>query len=91
MTGMRAIGTVLGTIWLILSVFIGAGNAYYNGRAKQRVPRDIPEASAAEYDRGYRSSYGADDEYYRERRRERDGVNIDTDSARPMVDLRPSS
>jgi len=88
MAGMKAIGMVLGTMWLLLMIVIGAGNAYYDGRTRQTVPRDIPEASADDYDRGYRPSYN--DEYDRERRREREGVHIEPDSARPMVDVRPS-
>jgi hypothetical protein len=88
MSGLKAIGMVLGGLWLVLMILIGAGNAYYDRRDRPQVERDIPEASDADYSAGYRPSY--DDEYYRERRREREGVNIDTDSARPMVDVRPS-
>jgi hypothetical protein len=88
-SGLKAIGMVFGGLWLFLMMIIGAGNAYYKKRAQQHhVPRDIPEASYDDYRRGYRAS--ADDDYDREYRRAREGVHIDSGSAKPMVDVDPS-
>jgi hypothetical protein len=88
MSGLKAIGMVLGGLWLVLMILIGAGNAYYDKRARQAVPRDIPEASDDEYRAGYRPS--DNDEAERDYRRRREGVTIESGSARPMVDVDPN-
>jgi hypothetical protein len=89
MSGLKAIGMVFGGLMFLLMMFVGAGTAYYKERARQEaVQRDIPEASAEEYSRGYRGNRAEID---REIEREAEGVHIDTDSARPMVDVDPAN
>jgi len=77
---------VMMTLWLLF----GAGVSWVAWKARNDLATSSSESARADNymdddEANGRPSYY--DEYDRERRRERDGVRIDTDSAKPMVDL----
>ena len=94
MAGLRAIGMVFGILYFLFVVIVGGGLTWVSMKASDdiasmdnssdRAEREEERQRRAYYrDRGY---YGSD-EWERERRRERDGITIDSDSTEPMVDL----
>ncbi len=89
MAGLKSIAFVFGGLLFVLVLLLRAGNAYYDRRDRPTVPRDIPEATEADYQAGSSSSYDYDrrDERRRERARRREGVTIEPGSTRPMVDV----
>ena len=89
MAGLRAIGMVFGMLWLLFVLVVGFGGTYLDHQlhsAPESVSNVDDTADRSDRDR-YTSQH---DEWEREIDREREGVHIDTDSTRPMVDPDPS-
>jgi hypothetical protein len=88
-SGLKAIGMVFGLLWLIFIVGFGAlmsepGQRWAASGIADAADNQMTEETS---ETDARPQYSG--EYERARRRERDGVDIDSGSARPMVDVDP--
>lgn len=90
MSGLKAIGMVFGLLWL---VFILGFGFIMSSAGQQWAASGYDRSAANMADDARRDDparYSAFDEEEREYQREREGVHIEQDSARPMVDPDPS-
>ncbi len=92
MAGIKAIAMVFGTLWLLFGLGLAwTSMKFKNDVQSEHVAGESESVSTSEErEERRRAARERWSEAEREYRRDREGVNIDSGSARPMVDVDPS-